>query len=156
MLKLQNKKDLLNKTQYNLETAIMTDNYFITDLDLWVLMTYWKIPCVLFTSGRIKMSNYDINWLYLSRDQDQEKEEDLSFLYEPMVYVRSPTLYQNKYPDYTLIVPMYTATELGTEPGKIGEIMLNSTPNIPNVQSIYTYINNMRLVVPQRGRPKKM
>jgi hypothetical protein len=145
----QNKRPLLERTQNNLETAIMLDDYFISDLDLWVLMSHLNIPCVLFSTGKIKMADVD-NWLYLTRSNETD---DLEFLYESMVYIRSPRMVDvTKYPQYSLIMPTYKPSEMG----EVGQNIQNSSPETANIQSITTLFDNMRIIIKKRGRPKKM
>jgi hypothetical protein len=136
-------RDQNKRTVADLETTIMTDDYYLTDLDIWVLMSYWKLPSVLFSSGRIKMADAD-NWLYMNGDEPES-------LYEPLVFIRSPRMVESgKYPAYSIIVPRYKTNEVG----EMGRAMEESPEGSNNKRSLITLLDNMQLVtLKRRGRP---
>ena len=150
LLKQQGKIVIFDKTKDDLEMAIMMDDYYITDLDIWALMTYWNIPVVLFSTGQIKMSMTD-GWLYLNTNPN---DNDISSLYEPLVFVRSPRMVeQNTYPSYSLIDSLYRIDEMG----EIGQ-QIQSTIQMPDdhVQSMRQLLDKTQVIVKKRGRPKKI
>ena len=150
ILKDQNKKTLFDKTKGDLETTIMLDDYFITDLDIWALMSYWNITTILFSTGKIKMAMVD-NWLYLTANP--EDDTDLSSMYEPLVFIRSPRMIeQNKYPSYSLIGSTYKIDQMG----EIGQVIQETiTKPDDHVQSLKHVLDKTQIIMKRRGRPKK-
>uniref|UniRef100_A0A6C0ICL9 Uncharacterized protein n=1 Tax=viral metagenome TaxID=1070528 RepID=A0A6C0ICL9_9ZZZZ len=138
-LKEQFKKKLLEST--DLETAIMTEDYFITDLDLWVLATYLDIPVILFSIKQIKMASVD-HWLYLntrsmkSIGNDQEIVEDVSSIYRPILFIRSPLSVSEvgAGPSYSLIERSFTYDQLGAMADKIEEGIRNRTNQVISLE----------------------
>jgi hypothetical protein len=62
ILKKQGKRDLvdaINKNKYDFETAIMSEGYFMTSLDIWVLAKRINLPIVLFSYENL-MTGRDI------------------------------------------------------------------------------------------------
>jgi len=116
----QNKKKLLERT--DLETAIMTEEYFVSDLDLWVLANHLDLPVVLFSARKVKMVNED-HWLYLNTQVVRSMEdrrrtgtesdmvEDVSSIYRQLYFIRSPANLAE--PTYSLIETAFTYQQLG-------------------------------------------
>jgi hypothetical protein len=44
------------------ESAIMSDNYFITNLDIWILAENMNLPIVLFCSDKMANLTYQYDW----------------------------------------------------------------------------------------------
>jgi hypothetical protein len=155
-LKEQFKKKLLEST--DLETAIMTEDYFITDLDLWVLATYLDIPVILFSIKQIKMVSVD-HWLYLntrsmkSIGNDQEIVEDVSSIYRPILFIRSPLSVSEvgAGPSYSLIENAFTYDQLGVMANKIEEGIRNRTNH---VISLERFLLEKTVVVTKRNSRK--
>jgi hypothetical protein len=153
-LKEQFKKKLLEST--DLETAIMTEDYFITDLDLWVLATYLDIPVILFSIKQIKMASVD-HWLYLntrsmkSIGNDQEIVEDVSSIYRPILFIRSPLSVSEVGAglSYSLIENAFTYDQLGIMANKIEEGIRNRTNQ---VISLERFLLEKIVVVTKRNR----
>ena len=66
ILRSQGKKELM-KGNRDVETVIMDDNYFITDLDWWVFCSVAHLPVILFSSTSLKQLALPSNWLILHR-----------------------------------------------------------------------------------------
>ena len=138
-LKEQNKKKLLEST--DLETAIMTEDYFITDMDLWVLAIHLNISVILFSVKKIKMVSVD-HWLYLNTQavksigNDQEIVEDISSIYRPLFFIRSPLNISESGvgPSYSLIERSFTYEQLGIMSDKIEEGIRNRTDNVISLE----------------------
>ena len=108
ILKKQGKTSFMNKIikkELTLHEVIMSPEYFITDLDVWIISMQLKLPIILFNSTSLKPFNR--KWIYLSSDKnDYEK---------PLYFLRSPS---SKYLNYSLILPKINYTDL------IGDILL--------------------------------
>ncbi len=132
----QYKKKILATTE--LETAILTDDYFITDLDIWVLVSYLDIPVMLISTKTIKMTSTD-QWMYLSTraqssiGNDQEVVDDVSSIYKQIVFVRSPLMFQKETGmggSYSLIEMPFTYDQLGPMSSAIEEGIQKSTDHV--------------------------
>jgi hypothetical protein len=105
LLKRQGKRTIVskivNKTM-TLETAIMSTDYYITDLDIWMFVKHANIQACLFNRNLLKGLNENLDWLILGK------------LYnEKHYFIRSPPLGgPNKIPAYHLITDPYHLGEL--------------------------------------------
>lgn len=62
VLKKQGKRDMVDaikKNKYDFETAVMTEGYYLTSFDVWVLSSHMKLPIVLFSHSNL-MTNHDM------------------------------------------------------------------------------------------------
>jgi len=89
----QGKVKMIRSVQKGLitfETAIMSEDYYITNLDLWILANKMKLPMILFCEKPFKNMVVDVKWLILSGE-----------LEDTFYFVRSPIVLENN------IVPVY-------------------------------------------------
>ena len=97
ILKQQGKKEIITKIERgltNFETILMSEEYYLTDLDIWVLATKLNLPIVLFSLDVFKTMMTKINWLVLAGDIDSNE----------FYFIRSPkALKTNTAPNYSLI-----------------------------------------------------
>ena len=99
ILKKQGKKlmmELVEKGRNTFEDIIISNDYFLTNLDIWVLADSFKFPIILFTSNKLKNLVDSVNWLLLSGDA-----------YSKFYFLRAYTepLLSNQFPDYHIITP---------------------------------------------------
>ena len=136
----QHKKKMLASVE--LETAIFTDDYFITDLDIWVLVSYLDIPVMLISTKTIKMTSTD-QWMYLSTraqssiGNDQEIVDDVSSIYKPIIFVRSPLMFPKETGmggSYSLIEMPFTYDQLGPMSSIIEEGIQKSTDHVTSLK----------------------
>ena len=150
-LKDQNKNLLLSTASNDLSTAIFTEDYFLTDLDWWILANVWKIPIVLFTSGKIKMTSAGTQptelWLFLNTSYDTETQTDNSvLLYGSLWFIRSPLMVeQDKFPSYSLIESSFKIDELGEMETQFRNAM-NMEIQSSNVQSLERFLQIKKVV----------
>jgi hypothetical protein len=57
----------------DLQPIIMSDSYFLTNLDLWLLASSLKLPIILFSSNKISNLTYQYDWYVLSGDIGMDK-----------------------------------------------------------------------------------
>lgn len=105
ILKKQGKKNIVSnieKNIYTLETIIMSEDYYLTDLDIWIFAQTAKIQICLFSRNGLKGINENIEWKMLNQ------------LYrENHYFIRSPTtIINNKPSSYNVITPSYGLGEL--------------------------------------------
>lgn len=94
----QGKVDIVKKIKTGLsdfQTAIMSEDYYVTNLDLWLLAIKMKLPIVLFSEKNFKTMITDVKWLVLAGELD-----------EIFYFVRTPIVVEkNIAPAYQLITP---------------------------------------------------
>jgi hypothetical protein len=97
LLKSQGKIEMMNRIKKSLitfETLIMSEEYYITNLDLWMLASSKKLPIVLFCEKNFKTMVTDVKWLVLGGENYQDK----------YYFIRSPMVIENNIPrGYSLI-----------------------------------------------------
>ena len=104
ILRKQGKRDMMDdirKGKYTLETAIMTDVYFLSTLDLWILAVTFRLPIIIFHQKKLKNLLDSINWLALT--------EGAALYY----FVRVPTepdSPSNYLPQYSIVKPVLEST----------------------------------------------
>ena len=101
ILRKQGKRDLIDdvkRGKYTFETAVASEVYFLTNLDIWVLANAKKIPIILFHQKKIKHLVETVNWLKLA-DAEPEKAQQYYFVRSPT----EPDFVGNYLPQYTMI-----------------------------------------------------
>ena len=97
--------DLVTLKKTTFEHVIFNDDYYITDLDLWVICTSMQIPVILFSSTKLKYLIGNIDWLRLSSGKGDPNEK--------YFFIRSPVNVQpNQSPNYQMIHQPYSFSEL--------------------------------------------
>jgi hypothetical protein len=144
VLRLQGKRDMVDdivKGKYTLEQAILSEVYFLTNLDLWILASSYKLPIILFRQGQLKhfidliedeSSPRPTNWLRLSNVETPHYH-----------FIRVPAEKHGNYrPEYTVVKPPVKSVS-----PKLLELFSSATENskIP----ISTYFD--KLVFPPKN-----
>uniref|UniRef100_A0A6C0HC16 Uncharacterized protein n=1 Tax=viral metagenome TaxID=1070528 RepID=A0A6C0HC16_9ZZZZ len=105
----QGKREIINKVRtqsVTLETIIMSETYYLTNLDIWILAYELDIPIILFSTNPFKNMVPGINWLVLSKTVNTVIDNKVHF-------IRSPPDYEfNKTPEYHLITPVLEIREI--------------------------------------------
>ena len=151
ILKGQNKKKLLDST--DLQTAIATDDYFLTDLDIWVLATQWNLPIILFTVWKIKLTENDL-WSFLTSKYDSESlTDDYSLIYDSVWFIRSSLLMDKVtgYPAYSLVESPFQIDALN-EMGQ--EIRNGIQSNVSNLYSLERFLQKKRMITVRKKGTK--
>jgi hypothetical protein len=108
ILRKQGKRDMIDDIRafkYTLETAIASEVYFLTNLDLWVIATFFKLPIILFHQKKLKNLVDSVNWLKLS-DAKPDKKQLYFFIRVPT----EPDLPNNFLPQYSIVKPAIKTT----------------------------------------------
>ena len=134
ILSKQGKKtmmDRVKKNQTTFEDILMSDEYFLTDFDYWVLASSkLNLPIVFFSGTKLQMLEGNMKWLLMGGDRG-----------DAFYFIRSPTEYLRRetrgYPAYQYIY----------QPMKLNELkgfvrMLDNPLYIQNMQSIDTYLKS--------------
>ena len=105
----QGKREIINKVRtqsVTLETMIMSESYYLTNLDIWVFAYEMDLPIILFATNPFKNMVPNINWLVLSKTVD-------TVIHNKVHFIRSPADYEmNKTPEHHLIIPMLELREI--------------------------------------------
>ena len=103
ILRKQGKRQMVDDIRngkYTLETAILSEVYFLTNLDLWVIASEQKLPIILFHQKKLKNLIDSVNWLKLS-DSKPDKKQMYYFIRVPT----EPDLPNNYLPQYSIVKP---------------------------------------------------
>jgi len=105
ILKSQGKKNMMDrlaKKQITMETLIFSEEYYITDLDIWILAKDAQLPVILFSSTKLKQLSSTIEWLFLGGN-----------VHDNLYFIRSPALIvADTAPEYHLVSPALPFTGL--------------------------------------------
>ena len=105
----QGKREIINKVRtqtVTLETVILSEMYYLTNLDIWLLAYEMDLPIILFSTNPFKNMIPGINWLVLSKTVD-------TVIHNKVHFIRSPPDYEfNKTPEYHLITPILELPEI--------------------------------------------
>lgn len=113
ILSKQGKRAIIDKIKQNvvtMEDMIMSEEYYLSNLDLWMFSKKTNIPVVLFTSTMLTDLELDIKWLILGG----YKEGGSVDISRPFFFIRSQTGIKepNYVQEYHLISPSYKLSEL--------------------------------------------
>ena len=89
----QGKGDLLKlslQNSHNLEDLIISDHYYLTNLDLWILSEYYNLPVMIVATTKLKENN---QLTLILNDVDGET----------FYVIKQPTIKNNTIPKYTMI-----------------------------------------------------
>jgi hypothetical protein len=143
ILKRQGKKDIVTKirgnknnlTQYSLESVIMSDEYYLTDLDIWAFAKNAKMQICLFSKNKLKGISETLEWLIMGTNY-REKH----------YFIRSPVVIPNKPASYNLVMPTYTLGELGEFENIVQSAVSGRNKSLAeNIQSFSSYLEKLVL-----------
>ena len=101
ILKDQGKLTLMHNVKKieNLKQIILSDEYYLTELDIFALCNHLKLNVVLFSNSTFNTMNSNINWLLI--DHKNNKDEILNKKY---YFIRTPNyISANRPPSFSLI-----------------------------------------------------
>jgi len=137
VLKNQGKHKIVQKIMsgtYSLETVIMSEEYYITDLDIWIFAEAAKIQACLFSRTKLRGINASLEWLLLG---NKYKEKHY--------FIRSPALSTLNTPlSYHLISKNFLLNEL-LEFENIVQNAISGQVSVykDNVQSLAEYLDSL-------------
>jgi hypothetical protein len=138
ILKMQGKFDIVKKIKngsVTLENMILSDQYYVTDLDIWVFALKIKIQVCLFNKNMLKGLDSSLEWMFLNN------------MYSDKTYfIRSPSLkHSNEIPSYNLVTPSFYISEL-KEFEVIVQNAITGRDNTysKNIQSLEKYLERMK------------
>jgi len=122
ILRKQGKRDMMDdirKNKYTFDTAIASEVYFLSTLDLWILAISEKLPIILFHQKKLKNLIANVNWLKLT-DPPTYTSSKYYFIRVPT----EPSIPDNYLPQYNMITPGFKSNSK-----EIIELFSNSSPN---------------------------
>ena len=106
VLKKEGKYDLVDRIKkgaVSFETLVSSEDYYMTNLDYWIISLETNTPIILFNSTALKNITGEIDWLFLGGGK----------IHEEVNYIRSPALIEkNEPPRYSIIVPSFKYTNM--------------------------------------------
>lgn len=134
---IQGKRDFSQKLKTgtsSIESIINSDDYYITDLDLWMVFDYLKIPVILFYSTKSKTFIMNVNWIFLGGNNPGS-------IYDNIYFIRSPARIEINYPyEYHVITPSFKYRELGDLSIEIQKSIDDIQDENDNIQSLATFL----------------
>ena len=136
ILRIQGKKKMMDRVkskEITMEIAIKSEEYYITDLDLWVLANSSKIPLILFSSTTLKALSLKIDWILLGGD-----------INEKVFFIRSPAqIVDNTAPEYHLIIGSFAILDMK----EFQQIVESATSEKQkNIQTLETYLSEAEII----------
>ncbi len=126
--------DSVEKKGVELDAIIMSEEYYLTDLDIWVFAVEAKMQICLFTKNKLKGLADNLEWLILNKQYNEKH-----------YFIRSPPVSDaSKYGAYNLIYPAYSLAELPTFENTVQNIVSGKNKDdIQHIQSIYQYLESV-------------
>ena len=106
ILRKQGKKEIVDNiraNKYTLQDIIISEGYFLTNLDLWIISIVLQLPIILFSSVKLKSFSDLENWIYLYKFDKPttyfyiraSTEQDVIGNYLPQYHIITPELRDN-------------------------------------------------------------
>lgn len=121
------KRKLIDKvvtSRLSLEDLIMSEEYFLTNLDLWAIASLFNLPILLFSSKNLENLSMNVNWVILGGNRASDT-----------YYCIRSSVEKGTIPQYHLVKPGYKLSSLNNFEGMVG-----STSYIENNLDFVTYL----------------
>jgi hypothetical protein len=137
VLKKEGKYDLVErivKGVVSFETVIYSEDYYMTNLDYWIVSTETNTPIILFNSTTLKNVEGNIDWLFLGGGD----------IHENIHYIRSPALVErNEPPRYSIIVPSFKYTAMKKMKDSVEGVVEGKPEFANNMISLIEYLSKV-------------
>ena len=131
----QGKRDIIKNIKTNVvtfETIIMSESYYLTDLDIWIFANEYNLPIVLFSTNPFKNMISGVNWLILGGLDN--------YLSDEFYFIRTPHEIENNIPPkYNLIKPKLKLSDLKGFDTMVGNAV-NGSEYTNNITTFSTFI----------------
>lgn len=135
ILRKQNGKlSMINKVIQNkltMEDLIMSEEYYLTTLDMWMLASELKLPIMLFSQSPLENLNLKIDWIIMGGNPSNDR----------FFFIRSPAT-SKRCPEYRMVTPQRPLYELEG----FGDLLENPENYIDNNMDFESYLNQVSLV----------
>jgi len=128
LAKQGSKKKLIDKvvtSRISFEDLIISEEYYLTNLDLWALSSLFKLPVLLFSTKNLENLLLNVNWVILGGNRNSNS-----------YYCIRSSVEKGVIPQYHLIKPAYKLSSLNNFEG-----MINNDQYAENNLSFETYLN---------------
>jgi len=136
ILRKQNGKSvMINKVIKNkltIEDLIMSEDYYLTTLDMWMLASELKLPIMLFSQSPLENLNLKVDWTILGGNPLKDR----------FFFIRSPAI-TKKCPEYRMVTPQRPLYELSG----FRDLLENPENYIDNNMDFESYLNQVSLVL---------
>ena len=119
------------KNEIKLDDLIMSEEYYITNLDLWAIASIFNLPILLFSQKPLANLGLSVQWVILGGNRHIDN----------YFCVRSPAN-NIQMPEYHLITPSCKLNDI-----KGFNAMVNNTEYIENNLDFDTYLNTYQLSI---------
>jgi hypothetical protein len=133
--KRQGKKALVTKIKkkaLTINAAILSEDYYLTDLDIWMFSKNARMQICLFSKNGLKSLNENLEWMIFG-EQYNEKH----------YFIRSPTIVDNKPSSYSVVTPAYELSQLPEFEEMAKNIIYKRTAVTDNIVTLEKYLNNI-------------
>lgn len=127
---------LVENGRTSFENIIMSDGYYLTNLDIWVLANESNIPIILFTSNKLKNLENSVNWLRLG-GKTTDKYYFLRAYTEPVP--------SNRYGDYHIIRPALNLNEVKGFEKMVNDGLIGDKDYSKNVQKLTDFLSKYQI-----------
>ncbi len=143
ILKQQGKYKMMQNIERGITTldaTIISDAYFLTDLDIWVIADMLDLPIIVFNPNTIKGFN-GLEWVLMGGKKHRQTGEKIE---HPFYFIRTRiTSELNNIANYNLITPSFKLDELPFMYGMIMQgIKTKHGKYSENVQSFAEFLEN--------------
>lgn len=147
ILRMQGKRDIskrLVRENVSIDSVVFEDNYYLTDLDLWMIFENSKIPVIVFYSTSCK-TMVNTNWIYLNGGNMNDT------IYNPIHFIRSPVNINSNEPySYHLISEPLLFRDLGEFSDEVERaIELRNNGGVEesvNIQSLDDFLQRINFI----------
>ena len=137
VLKKEGKYDLVERIKKNMvtfETLVLSEDYYMTNLDYWIISLETNTPIILFNSTVLKNITGEIDWLFLGGGE----------IHDNVNYIRSPALIEkNEPPRYSIIVPSIKYTNMRKMKENIEGVIQENPEFDKNTVSLTEYLSKI-------------
>ena len=120
------------KNKLTMEDLIMSEDYYLTTLDMWMLASDLKLPIMLFSQSPLENLNLKVDWIILGGNPLKDR----------FFFIRSPAI-SKKCPEYRTVTPPRPLYELTG----FGDLLENPENYIDNNMDFESYLNQVSLVL---------
>ena len=124
------KKVIQNKL--TMEDLIMSEDYYLTTLDMWILASDLKLPIMLFSQSPLENLNLKVDWIIMGGNPLKDR----------FFFIRSPAI-SNKCPEYRMVTPQRPLYDLEG----FSTILENPDNYIDNNMDFESYLKMISLVI---------
>jgi hypothetical protein len=140
ILRRQGKKSLMDtvvKRNITFDTLLFSEEYYLSDMDIWVMAQTYQIPILLFSPNGLKGFAYKIDWLKCGGN-----------IHDKYYFIRSTIRADkpNGIANYHFIQPTFAFSELREFNGIIIDALQGNSEYAHNIQSIENTLDNMEFI----------